>query len=165
MKTMTCRALGGPCDLEHHGESADDVINAQDRHLKEAEEGRRRDPPGGPRRHEEPLAAPQEVDGLVPRHQAGLRRPPRRLTPLSVLRDAPRLRDSTQGAAPIRPQNGQFRAFTLRGMEARMAWVWQGSASSPLGFGVEVALFGDGVGECGRPLIGVRGFRASQGVK
>ncbi len=37
MKTMTCQALGGPCDLEHHGESADDVINAQDRHLKEAE--------------------------------------------------------------------------------------------------------------------------------
>lgn len=38
MKTMmTCRSLGGPCDLEHHGESADDVINAQDRHLKEAE--------------------------------------------------------------------------------------------------------------------------------
>ena len=40
MKTMTCRDLGGPCDLEHHGESADDVINAQDRHLKEAGEGR-----------------------------------------------------------------------------------------------------------------------------
>jgi predicted small metal-binding protein len=37
MKTMTCRALGGPCDLEHRGESADDVINAQDAHLKEAE--------------------------------------------------------------------------------------------------------------------------------
>ncbi len=37
MKTMTCRQLGGPCDLEHRGESADDVINAQDRHLKEAE--------------------------------------------------------------------------------------------------------------------------------
>ncbi len=37
MKTMTCRQLGGPCDLEHHGETADDVINAQDRHLKEAE--------------------------------------------------------------------------------------------------------------------------------
>ena len=36
MKTMTCRALGGPCDLEHRGESADDVIKAQDRHLKEA---------------------------------------------------------------------------------------------------------------------------------
>ncbi|WP_026820642.1 DUF1059 domain-containing protein [Arthrobacter castelli] len=36
MKTMTCRQLGGPCDLEHRGESADDVINAQDRHLKEA---------------------------------------------------------------------------------------------------------------------------------
>jgi hypothetical protein len=25
----------GPCDLIHHGESADDVIEAQDRHLKE----------------------------------------------------------------------------------------------------------------------------------
>jgi hypothetical protein len=37
VKTMTCRQLGGPCDLEHRGETADDVINAQDRHLKEAE--------------------------------------------------------------------------------------------------------------------------------
>ena len=36
MKTMTCRQLGGPCDLAHHGETADDVINAQDKHLKEA---------------------------------------------------------------------------------------------------------------------------------
>ncbi len=35
MKTMTCRQLGGPCDLAHHGESADDVINAQDQHLKQ----------------------------------------------------------------------------------------------------------------------------------
>jgi hypothetical protein len=37
MKTMTCRQLGGPCELEHRGETADDVIKAQDRHLKEAE--------------------------------------------------------------------------------------------------------------------------------
>lgn len=37
MKTMSCRQLGGPCDVEHHGETADDVIVAQDRHLKEAE--------------------------------------------------------------------------------------------------------------------------------
>ncbi|MFF0990115.1 hypothetical protein [Kocuria nitroreducens] len=36
MKIMTCRQLGGPCDLEHRGETADDVIAAQDRHLKEA---------------------------------------------------------------------------------------------------------------------------------
>ena len=35
MKTMTCRQLGGPCDLEHRGDSADEVIKAQDRHLKE----------------------------------------------------------------------------------------------------------------------------------
>ncbi len=37
MKTMTCRQLGGPCDLEHRGETADDVIKAQDRHLKETD--------------------------------------------------------------------------------------------------------------------------------
>jgi predicted small metal-binding protein len=36
MKTMTCRQLGGPCDLEHRGVKADDVIHAQDQHLKEA---------------------------------------------------------------------------------------------------------------------------------
>lgn len=38
MKTMTCHDLGGPCDLAHRGETADDVIKAQDRHLKQAEE-------------------------------------------------------------------------------------------------------------------------------
>ncbi len=35
MKTMTCRQLGGPCDLAHRGENADEVIVAQDKHLKE----------------------------------------------------------------------------------------------------------------------------------
>lgn len=35
MKTMTCRELGGPCDVPHRGTSADDVIKAQDKHLKE----------------------------------------------------------------------------------------------------------------------------------
>jgi hypothetical protein len=36
MKTMTCRQLGGPCDTAHQGQTANDVIKAQDRHLKEA---------------------------------------------------------------------------------------------------------------------------------
>ena len=36
MKTMTCKQLGGPCDVGHHGETADEVIKAQDAHLKEA---------------------------------------------------------------------------------------------------------------------------------
>ena len=36
MKSMTCRALGGPGALEHHSETADEAIKAQDRHLKEA---------------------------------------------------------------------------------------------------------------------------------
>lgn len=35
MKTMTCRQLGGPCDLEHRGDTADEIIQAQDRHLKD----------------------------------------------------------------------------------------------------------------------------------
>ena len=35
MKTMTCRQLGGPCDLALHGDTADEVIKAQDAHLKE----------------------------------------------------------------------------------------------------------------------------------
>lgn len=36
MKTMTCRQLGGPCDVELRGETADEVIKLQDRHLREA---------------------------------------------------------------------------------------------------------------------------------
>ena len=32
MKTMTCKQLGGPCDLELRGETADEVINLQDQH-------------------------------------------------------------------------------------------------------------------------------------
>ena len=36
MKTMTCRQLGGPCDEAHRGETADDVIQLQDQHLKDA---------------------------------------------------------------------------------------------------------------------------------
>lgn len=35
MKTMTCRQMGGPCDAAFHGNAADDVIKAQDIHLKE----------------------------------------------------------------------------------------------------------------------------------
>jgi len=36
MKTMTCQQLGGPCDLALRGETADEVIKAQDKHLKDA---------------------------------------------------------------------------------------------------------------------------------
>lgn len=36
MKTMTCKQLGGPCDLPHHGNTANEVIKAQDHHLKTA---------------------------------------------------------------------------------------------------------------------------------
>ena len=38
MKTMTCQQLGGPCDLALHGNTADEVIKAQDKHLREAVE-------------------------------------------------------------------------------------------------------------------------------
>jgi hypothetical protein len=35
VKTMTCQQLGGPCDLAHHGSTADEIIKSQDAHLKE----------------------------------------------------------------------------------------------------------------------------------
>jgi hypothetical protein len=35
-KTMTCRQLGGPCDVEHHGTDHNEIIQAQDRHLRDA---------------------------------------------------------------------------------------------------------------------------------
>lgn len=35
MKTMTCRQMGGPCDAQHRGQTADEAIKAQDKHLKE----------------------------------------------------------------------------------------------------------------------------------
>jgi hypothetical protein len=39
MKTMTCRQLGGPCDEQLRGASADDVIKLQDKHLNAAVAG------------------------------------------------------------------------------------------------------------------------------
>jgi hypothetical protein len=39
MKTMTCKQLGGACDLALRGETADEVIKAQDQHLKEVVAG------------------------------------------------------------------------------------------------------------------------------
>ena len=36
MKTMTCQQLGGPCGLALRGKTADEVIKAQDQHLKDA---------------------------------------------------------------------------------------------------------------------------------
>ncbi len=35
MKTMSCSQLGGPCDLPLRGNTADEVIKLQDKHLKE----------------------------------------------------------------------------------------------------------------------------------
>lgn len=35
-KTMTCKQLGGPCDLAFTGKTADEIIHQQDQHLKDA---------------------------------------------------------------------------------------------------------------------------------
>jgi len=35
MKTMMCKQLGGPCDFPLHGNTADEVIKLQDKHLKD----------------------------------------------------------------------------------------------------------------------------------
>ena len=39
MKTMTCKQLGGPCEHQHRGATADEIIKAQDRHLKDVVAG------------------------------------------------------------------------------------------------------------------------------
>ena len=39
MKTMTCKDLGGPCELAHRASSADEIIKAQDNHLREVVAG------------------------------------------------------------------------------------------------------------------------------
>lgn len=35
-RSLTCRELGGACDLAHRGHDANEVIKAQDRHLRDA---------------------------------------------------------------------------------------------------------------------------------
>jgi predicted small metal-binding protein len=35
MKTMTCQQLGGPCDFQLRGNTGNEVIKAQDAHLKD----------------------------------------------------------------------------------------------------------------------------------
>ena len=35
MKTMTCKQLGGPCEFTLQGNTADEIIKAQDKHLNE----------------------------------------------------------------------------------------------------------------------------------
>ena len=39
MKTMRCKELGGPCDFVLRGNTADEIIKGQDRHLKESVAG------------------------------------------------------------------------------------------------------------------------------
>jgi hypothetical protein len=39
MKTMTCREMGGACDVAFQGETADEVIKAMDKHLKDVVAG------------------------------------------------------------------------------------------------------------------------------
>ena len=36
MTSMTCRSLGGACDVAHEGADANEVIKAHDAHLREA---------------------------------------------------------------------------------------------------------------------------------
>jgi predicted small metal-binding protein len=36
MTSMTCKQLGGPCDLAHRGKDANEIIKAQDQHLRDA---------------------------------------------------------------------------------------------------------------------------------
>ena len=35
MKTMTCRQMGGPCDVQIHGNTADEVIKGGEKHIRD----------------------------------------------------------------------------------------------------------------------------------
>ena len=50
MKSMTCKSLGGACDLVHQGDDANVIIKVQDKHLREAVKA-------GDAAHEEALKA------------------------------------------------------------------------------------------------------------
>jgi len=73
MKTMTCTQLGGACNLQLRGSTADEVIKAQDKHLKEAVAA-------GDATHENALKEmkgrwkhPPQGNGLVQGHQPAVR--------------------------------------------------------------------------------------------
>jgi predicted small metal-binding protein len=36
MKTMTCRQMGGPCDVALHGETADEIMDKGTKHIQES---------------------------------------------------------------------------------------------------------------------------------
>ena len=70
MKTMTCRQLGGACDFEHHGDSADEVIKAQDKHLNEVVANGDQCPRAGPEGDEGAVEAPHLRHVVVSEGQA-----------------------------------------------------------------------------------------------
>ena len=74
MKTMTCRQLGGPCDLAHEGDDANEIIKAQDQHLRDAVAAGDSRPRAGAEGHEGPLEAPGLGAEVVPPGAARLRR-------------------------------------------------------------------------------------------
>ena len=80
MKTMTCQQLGGPCDLALRGDTADEVIKAQDRHLRDAVAQGDATHQDALKGDEGPLEEPIRGHGLVQEDEAGLRRARRRLT-------------------------------------------------------------------------------------
>ena len=80
MKTMTCKQLGGPCDLPLREETADDVIKAQDRHLKEAVANGDDTHMRRVEAHEGEVEEPDLGSGVVPEGQARFRCASRRLT-------------------------------------------------------------------------------------
>ena len=98
MKTMTCQQLGGACDLQLRGETAD-----------ERDQGPGQAPPGGGRRRRQrPRAGPEAMkgrwkhphqgDGLVQGHQAGVRRPARGLSDAAARTTSRRIPDKAGGS-------------------------------------------------------------------
>jgi len=104
MKTMSCKDLGGPCDLQFTGKDANEIIKAQDAHLKAMSAA-------GDASHEEAAKEMKGLeeavggDGLVPERQARVRGAARRLIAL-LRRGVP---DRLSGTSRVRRRSAPRR--------------------------------------------------------
>ncbi len=70
MKTMTCKQLGGPCDLALQANTADEIIKAQDKHLNDAVAGGDHSSRACAQGHEGTVEAPRFRNAVVQEGQS-----------------------------------------------------------------------------------------------